>query len=953
MLPQNHSYRGEEAVRFESWLAQKKQERRLDRASLRAEEEITIPVVIHVIHNGESLGNGTNIPTDQILSQIEILNKDYRRTNDDAVETLPEFQPVAADALINFQLAIRDPEGLPTTGIVRVAGSRPNYSLSSGQLLSDISYWPSEDYLNIWVTDLGSGLLGFAQFPVSNLEGMDVDRVSNPLTDGVVIDYEYFGKGFNTDDFSQGRTATHEIGHYLGLRHIWGDGGCGASDYCNDTPDQERSTNGCPDGSELSCGSSDMSQNFMDYTDDICMNLFTQDQMERMHVILANSPRRISLTTSDALTPPVITNNDLGIRQWVSLYNSSCAEVLSPSIEVRNYGNNIIQSFELQLLVNGEVIENLAINTINLAFRDVQIVQFSDAVLSGTGTFDIEVRITSVNNVNDDNPANDSLGQTLNHTLPVTGDFFTDFESPNDWVLQQGSSLTLANAPNETSDNTAVQFDFFESAEALGTTSILESPTIKLNPASNPRLEFKYSYNHPTDNLAEAMFVVVSTDCGLTYLPENTVFQSYGSGLNSSNQSDDQPYLPTGPNEWKSATVNLSRFLDDNFIRIAFIGQNGNGNRLFIDDVLISAGPNPEYDLSIEEISDYPFISCQSDISQQVTISNNGNNSVASFQLSYAINGVENGTVVYDNVDLDPFEQRTYPLDIADLPDGVLSEIVVEVSLIENEDEIPDNDQSTFYSFYDQSELAFPYRLELSNPDWFNYGVEGQSGWEFNTDYTQVTLGANTNLNEEFWLVSPIIYPGELNGLSVSFDVAYPHLSGKNDGLIVAVDRNCEGIFEQELLNRSGEQLATAEFSAGWEPGEDDWRREFIDLNNFLIFDEVRLAFKAVSQQGTSIYLRNIEVFSSNRPSIEISDQVRVYPNPSTDLILVKFNLDKTEATTVRLIDMKGQVLFDKTYENTLNQTYELVTANENNGMYLLQIITPSFKSTQRVIIWH
>ncbi len=954
MLPQNVTYRAEQAEVFETWLAQKSQERRLQRASLRStEEEYTIPVVVHIIHNGESLGNGANIPTDQVLGQIDVLNADYRRTNDDASETFPEFLPAASDAMINFQLAVRDPEGLPTTGIVRVAGSRANYSLSSGQLLSDLSYWPAEDYLNIWVTDLGSGLLGYAQFPVSNLEGMDVDRVSNPYTDGVVIDYEYFGAGFNADDFSQGRTATHEIGHYLGLRHIWGDGGCGADDYCADTPEQERSTNGCPASPDETCNSLDMGQNFMDYTDDICMNLFTNDQKERMHVILENSPRRVTLANSLGLIPPTLSDNDLGIRQWVSLYNSSCAEVLSPIVEVRNYGNNVIQGFELQLIIEGQLVEELQINSANLPFRGLQLVQFSDADLPGVGSYAIEVRVKSVNNDSDDNPENDLLLETIHHTVPVTGDYYTDFESTNDWVLQNGSALLLSLAPKESANNTAAQFDFFESSEALGTTSRLESPVIKLNPSSNPRLEFSYAYNHPPENLAEAMFVVVSTDCGLTYLPENTVFQSYGSGLNSSNQPSDQAFIPTGSNEWKTASVNLSRFLDDNFIRIAFIGQNGHGNRLYIDDVLISAGPNADFDLSIEEVSNYPFVTCEAEISQEVTISNNGNNSVTSFELTYFINGAEGGTVLYEGVNLDPFERTTVALDLSGLPQGIISQLDIEVSLVTTDDQVLENNQFTTYTYFDPSEISFPYRLDLSNPDWFNFSPEGQSGWEFNDDYMNVDLNTGTELNEEFWLVSPTIYPEQLDGLSLSFDVAYPHLDGKNDRLIVAIDWDCDGVFDQELLNRSGEQLATAEFTTGWEPGDDDWRREFIDLSNYLIFEEVRIAIKAVSQQGTSIYLRDIELFPSSRPSIGITEELRVYPNPATDLILIKFNLDRTEPATIRLVDMKGQVLFDKTFENTLNQTYELLTANENNGMYLMQIITPSFKSTQRVIIWH
>ncbi len=953
MLLQNKHYHGEEAIAFESWLAQKRNERRLTRSNHRTSAVVTIPVVVHIIHNGESLGNGANIPTEQVLSQIEILNADYRRANADASETFPEFVSEAADTEINFQLAVRDPEGLPTTGIIRLEGNRPSYSLTSGQLLSDLSYWPAEDYLNIWVTNLGAGLLGYAQFPVSNLEGLDVDRVSNAKTDGAVIDYEYFGKGFNADDFSQGRTATHEIGHYLGLRHIWGDGGCGATDYCDDTPDQLRSTSGCPPSPEESCGTLDMAQNFMDYTDDICMNLFTNCQRERMHVILENSPRRVSLSNSPALTPVVTVGNDIGVRQWAGLYNSSCSEVLSPVIELRNHGSNLVTTLETSLSINGELVETVSLSDLNLPFRDLQLVQFSDVSISQSGTYDLEVNITEINGVPDANPSNNQLTQTIHHTMPATGDFMTDFESSNEWVLQENSRLSLAVAPNQSLDNNAVVFNFFDSDEPLGTRSTLQSPVIKINPSSSPRLEFKYAYNHPPDNLAEAFFVMVSTDCGLTYHPSNTVFQSYGSGLNSSSQPSDEFFTPSGSSEWQSANVDLSRFTEEGFIRLAFIGQNGQGNNLYLDDILISVGPNSDYDVSIDAIQDFPKVTCEPEITPTVTVINNGNESIDSFELQYSINGVSSGSQLFEGFRIDPFERRTVVLSVEGLAPGTNSALDISVSIVGQEDQVPDNNQATMHTYFDQTDLSFPYRLDPEQPDWFEYQASGKTGWRFGTEHVSIQFDQSTDSGEEFWLVSPRIYPSELQGLSMAYEVAYPNLSGRNDRLIVAIDWNCDGIFDQEEVNRSGEQLATSEYIAGWEPVEsDDWRREIIDLSDYLIFDEIRIAVKAVSQQGTALYLRNLEVYPSSRPSINITNEWQVYPNPATELILVRFNLPQIEPATIRLIDMKGQVLFDKTFENTLNQTYELLTANENNGMYLMQVVTPSFNSTERVIIW-
>ena len=189
---------------FENWLEDKILEKKASQSNLgRTEGEIyQIPVVIHVIHNGESLGIVRNIPTEQILSQIDILNEDFRRLNADASETPESFLPVAEDMEIEFVLAKRDPEGLPTDGIVRVQGSQESWSMADNYALKSQSYWPAEDYLNIWVASISGNLLGYAQFPVSGLSGLE-DASNNRLTDGIVVDFEYFGEGYNTQRLQQ------------------------------------------------------------------------------------------------------------------------------------------------------------------------------------------------------------------------------------------------------------------------------------------------------------------------------------------------------------------------------------------------------------------------------------------------------------------------------------------------------------------------------------------------------------------------------------------------------------------------------------------------------------------------------------------------------------------------------------------------------------------------------
>lgn len=248
---------------------------------------ITIPVVVHVVYSNAS----QNISNAQIQSQIDVLNEDFRRTNPDAVNTPPSFAAVAADTEIQFCLATVDPAGNATTGITRTATSITAFNSNTNNVKFNSSggkdAWPRDQYLNIWVCPLQSGLLGYAQFPGGAA-----------ATDGVVVLTTAFGRIGNIQAPSnKGRTATHEVGHWLNLRHIWGDGPCGQDDFVNDTPLSDAPNYGCQVGT-VSCGSVDMVQNYMDYSDDACMNLFTQGQTTRMRALFAPGGFRESLLTS-------------------------------------------------------------------------------------------------------------------------------------------------------------------------------------------------------------------------------------------------------------------------------------------------------------------------------------------------------------------------------------------------------------------------------------------------------------------------------------------------------------------------------------------------------------------------------------------------------------------------------------------------------------------------------
>jgi hypothetical protein len=275
---------------------------------------VTIPVVVHVVWNTTQ----ENISDQQIFSQIDVLNADFRRTNIDAIMTPTVWTSIAADTEIEFCLATLDPNGTFTSGITRTQTSQTSFSIQADAMKSTstggIDPWDQDNYLNIWVCDLSGGILGYATPPSS---------FNNP-DDGVVIGYNYFGTlGTVQAPYNKGRTCTHEVGHWLNLDHLWGSGGNCGNDNVNDTPTQEEENYNCPafPHNANSCGTSnssgDMFMNYMDYTNDGCMNLFTLGQKARM--IAAINQYRINLLNNN------LCNTNPPIPSW-NCINGNCID---------------------------------------------------------------------------------------------------------------------------------------------------------------------------------------------------------------------------------------------------------------------------------------------------------------------------------------------------------------------------------------------------------------------------------------------------------------------------------------------------------------------------------------------------------------------------------------------------------------------------------------------------
>ena len=313
-----------------------------------ANEIITIPVVVHVLFNNSA----QNISDAQVLSQIKALNEDFRRLNADASNTPAAFLPAAADTKIMFCLAQVDPQGRPTKGIIRKFTNNSVFLAEDGMKFSAAggdNAWDSKKYLNIWVCSLFGRSLGYATPP-----GGQADK------DGVVINYDVFGTiGNLRAPFTKGRTATHEIGHWMGLIHLWGDESCG-NDAVDDTPQQANYNFNCPSFPHVSSCSpnanGDMFMNFMDFTDDGCMNMFTHGQKKKMRSLFALNAFRNSFLNSFACDSSLATGAPVP---------DDTIPVAKPAPDVRIFPNPVQQYVNISS-VNGYELTGKTVVVVNM-----------------------------------------------------------------------------------------------------------------------------------------------------------------------------------------------------------------------------------------------------------------------------------------------------------------------------------------------------------------------------------------------------------------------------------------------------------------------------------------------------------------------------------------------------------------------------------------------------------
>jgi len=552
---------------------------------------ITVPVVFHVVHT-----NPLIVTDQQLQAQLDTLNKDYAGINGDTVKIPAYFKPLFGKSGIQFCLARQTTTGEPTSGIDRVTTTKTSF-LNTDDGVKHVSTggadaWDPSSYFNVWICPLANGILGYGTFP----------NGSNDNEQGVVVDYRALPGG-SYAAYSGGKTLTHESGHYFNLYHIWGDdnGACNGTDFVDDTPNQGNSNTVCPSGIKTdnctATGNGIMYQNYMDYTYDECLVMFTTQQVDRMEAAL--NAFRPSLLTSIACQPPVLYNVDAQLRSINQPAQRICSNSFSPVITITNRGQQVLTALTITALLDNTTATTTSFsgNLAALTSADITL----NPVTVTTGHHLLKITLSNPNNTSDQNTVNDTLTISFQYFPPVAA-LSESFEGsvfpPVGWdIVNPDNGLTWQKVTGvaKTGTSSAAINNFTYSV--TGQQDLLRLPDA-LIPAGTDSAFFSFQVAAATftdvntnNNVWDTLEVLISTDCGKTY---SSLYKKWGSSLVTHTTPVTSAFVPTAA-EWRKDSVNISNYIGGNKFLLAFKNTTGTENNIYIDDVnlrTVTVNPN-------------------------------------------------------------------------------------------------------------------------------------------------------------------------------------------------------------------------------------------------------------------------------------------------------------------------------------------------------------------------
>ncbi|MFT6960696.1 MAG: PKD repeat protein [Flammeovirgaceae bacterium] len=965
-------------------LIQAKTSERLS-AGNRTKMTYQIPVIVHVIHNGEPIGEGANISAAQVYSQIDVLNEDFSGTNADTANVRDIFKDRIGNIGVTFVIATHDPDGmeLPEPGITRYNGGSSDWSNTGAfdSQVKTVTSWNARQYANFWTADLGGQLLGYAQFPTMGIVDGLLPTESED-TDGVVMGHRYFGSANKVTTsqlseagvFNLGRTATHEVGHWLGLRHIWGDGGCGVDDYVTDTPNSGGSNGGCPSDSQNTCTDAsddepDMWENYMDYTNDACMYMFSTGQEDRMQTVLDNDPLRNDLINSDVPVsdvprdPFVVASFDYetsfdvcsGTNVLTVDFNSDSYIALSNSEQITGYS----WTFE-GADVGSSTQENPTVT------------------YSTAGTYDVTLTVTSTigsKTITIEDAIVVDLSIFEPSILPFTEDFESFDTNASGWeVADEWLTVDLIGRNSSSSvyvDNYNNSFDGFESDLV---TSVLNTQGF-----DSIQVSFDISYTFYEDGpdvFTDSLRLSLQTCDGVT-----SFWQKGGQELSTTGSGLDDLFTPSSDADWRRETITMP--VNSDISAVVFTNIGYYGNTLFIDNISV-IGLIEVFTMDLGD----DIVSCESvDIAPAVQSADSyawyvsGNNTIIGTNPTltvdnsgeYVLVGNKNGTEASDTilVTINDAEGTISSFDITSVTNRTVSLTNTSSNADSYSWDLGDDNTNTTESPTHTYDNYGDYTITLTA-----YSLCG----EISSDKTVTLVELVTNIGDDQTVCESV----ELSAMGVWENVTYSWVkegettvlgteqaytaieSGNyvltmtgygqtvSDTVSVTVKQTPVADFTYEVASNNISVSFTNTSTHGddysWSFGDGNTSTTESPTHTYSVFDaqEVTLIANSSICESASVTKTIPNGVLSLSEDASLSNQLVVFPNPNEGQFSFSLPNVKFQSASIELIDLTGKVVWKKTVDNLTNQDIEI---SASAGIYLLKLNVDNKFALKRVVI--
>ncbi|MGN6604009.1 MAG: choice-of-anchor J domain-containing protein [Ginsengibacter sp.] len=976
------------------------------RKAKRLQSVVYLPVVFHIV-----LQNPYVISDAVVQSQIDALNRDFSGLNSDTTNLPAAFEAVRGHSSIRFVLARRTPSGDLTNGIDRVFSTttgNPDKVVDSIKRasLGGADAWDPNNYINVWVGNVsgGGGVLGYTQIPGSG----------SLQDDGIFCNILGFGEsGCNAAGYNKGRTVVHEMGHYFGLNHIWGDdenssNTCSGDDFraltadgstyslpsnlynppgqgntsqdIGDTPDQSVATTDCPSGIRTdSCTPNPpgiMYEDFMDYTLDDCYAMFTKKQVERMEYVLTNYrggliTSQAGSVPSNAITvdaSPVESINPGGFETsgCSSIYypaTLSCPGNFIPKVLIKNNGLNTITSITVGYTLNNGTPVTVTLNP-NLATGATKMITFAATnVVTGNNNFQFFTK--NVNGAGTDNvPANDTLKANLfvpqPASLPISEGFESSIFPPPGWtIVNPGNDVTWQRVTPGYNSSYSMFIDNYGN-NTPGEVDEIRTPKINLATSDPVVITFDLAHKNYTEaGYNDSLQVLVSTDCGATF---KTYFNKAGAALATAGSSSSAYTNPVN-SDWKNQKIVISNVSGS--IIVVFRNVSDYGNNIFIDNINIKQ--ETSRDISVVAVNPPAPTECTNPVTPIATIKNVGISTITGFNVSYSIDkGTPQQTTV-SGISLLPDSTVKVPLNSFTPTEGAHQITVFSSSPQSSSgtgDLSPLNDTLN-KSFFVVGKVNLPVTegFESSTFPAAGWSVENPDGdvtWQRTTKAAK-TGAASMYINNykslftgttDKFVSSVITGTATYDSIYVSFDYAYNagNSSSLSDTLELQVTTDCGQTFKT-VWEKSGTDLQTVTgYSPDFVPLSNAWKNISLNLFDVVGKNDFQVYFVFKGNKQNNVYIDNINLYGITVPARLKQQGYLIYPNPFHQQFIIRNYEVPVTLQSAHIYNSLGQLVWTKEYNGKAYTLMNVDFSGPPPGVYILKLQYTDKTVVQKIV---